>query len=224
MVHRNSFLVVDGNELFRSIDDSRRSSMNNLCVIPARGGSRRVPRKNIRLFHGKPIIAYSIEAAKASGLFKYIVVSTDDEEIAAIAKQYGAWVIMREPRLAVDEVGTREVTIAAMDRVIHDTSQNIDFVCCLYATAPMVSVDDLTNGFHLIRLRNFAHVISVGYPPLQDAAQFYWSDGWVISHCDYFEESTGLIHVDQSRVCDINTEEDFLRAEAMYEALAHEKI
>ena len=196
--------------------------MINLCVIPARGGSRRIPKKNIREFFGKPIIAYSIEAAKASGLFQYIVVSTDDEEIAAVAKEYGAWAIMRPPHLAKDEVGTREVTIETLNQVRHNTTKNPDAVCCLYATAPMLSVDDLMRGYELLRLDRYVHAISIGYPNLRDAAQFYWSDGWALTRTEYFGPETVLVPVSADRICDINLEEDWSKAEKMYVAL-HER-
>lgn len=192
--------------------------MINLCVIPARGGSRRIPKKNIREFFGKPIIAYSIEAAKASGLFQYIVVSTDDDEIAAIAKQYGAWVIMRPPHLAKDEVGTREVTIEVLNQARQQTSQDFDYVCCIYATAPLLNIHDLIAGYLQCSGR-MVHAISVGYPPLQDAAQFYWSRAIALPIVEYFGEETSLVSILQNRVCDINVEEDFLRAEEMYAKL-----
>jgi len=196
--------------------------MINLCVIPARGGSRRIPRKNIRSFHGKPIIAYSIEAAKASNLFRYIVVSTDDDEIAAIAKQYGAWVFMRPERLAQDEVGTREVTIEVLNQVMHETSSHIDYVCCLYATAPLLNVHDLIAGY-LQCTGRMVHAISVGYPPLQDAAQFYWSHAVALPSVEYFGEDTSLVHIPSHRVCDINVENDWLKVEQMYAELHKEE-
>lgn len=120
--------------------------MNPFCVIPARGGSKRIPRKNIRPFCGKPMLAYSIEAAKASGLFSHIVVSTDDAEIAEVAKRYGAEVpYLRPAELAGDFVNSDEV-------MAYDTRELCrlfgwpDYACLLYATAPFVRPQDLRRG------------------------------------------------------------------------------
>lgn len=107
-----------------------------LAVIPARGGSKRIPRKNIRLFGGKPMIAWSIEAAIASGCFDRIVVSTDDEEIAAVARQWGALVPYKRPAaLADDHTGTMPVVRHAIEwHAAH--GQEPTHVCCIYPTAP----------------------------------------------------------------------------------------
>ena len=99
----------------------------NIAVIPARGGSKRVPRKNIKLFAGKPMIAYAIEAAQSTGLFDHVVVSTDDIEIAEVAQQWGAEVpFMRPPQLADDHTGTVPV-IAHAIQALQGTSKNTDF-------------------------------------------------------------------------------------------------
>ncbi|MCE2595566.1 pseudaminic acid cytidylyltransferase [Motilimonas cestriensis] len=120
----------------------------NLCVIPARGGSIRIPQKNIKAFCGKPIIAYSIEIAKASGLFDKIIVSTDDNEIAKVAKQYGAEVpFMRPAELSDDYTGTTPVVAHAI-RFMEDQGYQIDKVCCIYATAPLLKVEYLKQGFN----------------------------------------------------------------------------
>ena len=115
-----------------------------LCIIPARGGSKRIPRKNIKPFNGKPMIAYSIEAALESGCFTRVAVSTDDEEIAAVARQYGAETpFMRPPELADDFTGTMDVIAHA----IHAVKPYVPaYVCCLYATAPFVLAEDLRNS------------------------------------------------------------------------------
>ncbi|MCE2571525.1 pseudaminic acid cytidylyltransferase [Motilimonas eburnea] len=119
----------------------------NLCVIPARGGSKRIPQKNIKLFCGKPIIAYSIEVAKASGLFDKIIVSTDDQDIAKVAIQYGAEVpFMRPAELSDDYTGTTPVVANAI-RFMEQQGYQIDKVCCIYATAPLLQVDYLNQGF-----------------------------------------------------------------------------
>lgn len=117
--------------------------MKKLCIIPARGGSKRIPRKNIKSFMGKPIIAYSIEAALTSGLFDEVMVSTDDEEMARVAQQYGAGVpFMRSSETANDYATTVDV----LTEVIHTYEQrgcSFDTICCLYATAPFVTAGRL---------------------------------------------------------------------------------
>jgi pseudaminic acid cytidylyltransferase len=118
----------------------------NIAIIPARGGSRRIPRKNIKMFCGKPMIAWSIEAAKASGLFGRIIVSTDDSEIAQVAAQWGAEVPFTRPvALSDDHAGTTEV-IAHATQWVQDRGQAPDAVCCIYATAPFVQQKDLQRG------------------------------------------------------------------------------
>ena len=117
-----------------------------LAVIPARGGSKRIPRKNIKSFNGKPMIAWSIEAAKSSGLFERIIVSTDDVEIAEVAKRWGAEVpFIRPEELSNDYVGTIPVIAHATHWAI-EQGMDVEAVCCIYATAPFVQVDDLKRG------------------------------------------------------------------------------
>lgn len=124
-----------------------------LAVIPARGGSKRIPRKNIRPFHGKPMIAHSIAAAKASGQFDRIVVSTDDAEVADVAKQYGADVpFLRPDDLSGDTAGTVEVIQHAV-RYFADKGEVFEHVCCLYATAPFVTADDIAKALVLLESR-----------------------------------------------------------------------
>lgn len=122
----------------------------NVAIIPARGGSKRIPRKNIRDFCGKPIIAYSIEAAQKSSLFDRIIVSTDDMEIAEIALKYNAEVpFMRPKELADDYTGTNAVVKHAIKWLKAQGSQ-IEFVCCIYATAPFVSAELLRKGVKIL--------------------------------------------------------------------------
>jgi pseudaminic acid cytidylyltransferase len=117
-----------------------------LCVIPARGGSKRIPRKNIRVFGGKPMIAWSIKAAQVSSCFDRIIVSTDDEEIADVAREWGADVpFMRPAELADDLAGTTPVVAHALQW--HQVqSHELTAVCCLYATAPFVDPADIRQG------------------------------------------------------------------------------
>ena len=122
--------------------------MSHLAIITARGGSKRIPRKNIKLFHGKPIIAYGIEAALNSGLFADVMVSTDDEEIAAIAKAYGASVpFFRSKETANDYATTADVLVEVLQTYQQEAKQ-FDTACCIYPTAPFVTSEKLIAAFH----------------------------------------------------------------------------
>jgi pseudaminic acid cytidylyltransferase len=117
-----------------------------IAIIPARGGSERIPRKNIRPFCGKPIIAWTIETARASGLFDHVVVSTDDPEIGAVAVEWGAeFPFVRPAALANAYTGTGEVMAHATQWAL-DAGWSVDAVCCMYATAPFVQTEDLKRG------------------------------------------------------------------------------
>ena len=190
--------------------------MSCIAIIPARIGSSRIKKKNIKEFHGKPIIAYSIETAKSTGLFDEIVVSTDDDEIGHIAKQYGAKIYRRPKALAEDDVGTLAVTKDAA-LFMYRQGYHAQYVCCIYATAPLMSAKDLIAGFDVITKQDCAHVISVGYPPLRDAGQWYWSRVFALAlGVDYFDLTTIPIRIPNDRVCDINTLDDWQLAEEMY--------
>ncbi len=122
----------------------------NIAIIPARGGSKRIPRKNIKLFHGKPIIAYTIEAALKSGCFDKVIVSTDDQEIADVARQYGALVpFMRPDDISDDYATTADVILHALNW-FELQGEQIDYVCCLYATAPFIRASDIKNTYQLL--------------------------------------------------------------------------
>jgi len=131
-----------------------------IAVIPARGGSKRIPRKNIKDFCGKPMIAWSIEAAKNSGLFDRIIVSTDDVEIAEVAKQWGAEVpFMRPVELSNDYAGTTEVIAHATQWAL-DQGLDLDAVCCIYATAPFVQEADLKRGLEALESGDWAYAFT----------------------------------------------------------------
>lgn len=123
-----------------------------LAVIPARGGSKRIPRKNIKDFYGKPMIAWSIEAALKSNCFDEVWVSTDDKEIADIAVEYGAKVpFMRPAHLSDDYATTADVMQHATQAFSQLQGQSPDYICCLYATAPFVQANDLQAGLQLLK-------------------------------------------------------------------------
>ena len=231
-----------------------------IAVIPARGGSKRIPRKNIKNFCGKPMIAWSIEAAKASALFDRIIVSTDDAEITDIAKQWGAEVpFMRPVELSDDHAGTTEV-IAHATRWALEQGFDVDAVCCIYATAPFVQVDDIKRGLAALESGNWAYAFTVTdfaapifrsfkqnaeggiemfYPEhfstrsqdlptaLHDAGQFYWGrpSAWIEGKRIFDRHSTPVV-IPRWRVQDIDTQDDWIRAELYFNQLkgvAHEK-
>jgi N-acylneuraminate cytidylyltransferase len=224
-----------------------------LAVIPARGGSKRIPRKNIKLFAGKPMIAWSIEAALQSGCFDRIVVSTDDAEIAAVARQHGGEVpFMRPAELSDDHTGTIPViTHAVQWQAAH--GEAADEVCCIYATAPFLQAADLQCGLQTLRDSGAAYAFSVtSYAfPIQrairvtaanrvemfypehfntrsqdleeawhDAGQFYWgtAQAW-ISGKPIFSPDSSPVALPRHRVQDVDTSEDWDRAELMFAAL-----
>ena len=141
--------------------------MKKLCIIPARGGSKRIPRKNVKLFLGKPIIAYSIEAALNSGLFDEVMVSTDDAEIAEIAVSFGARVpFLRSNENASDFATTFEVVQEVIAQY-QENNQFFELVCCVYSCAPFVSHLKLSEGYTELIRGNFDSVFPVmqfGFP------------------------------------------------------------
>jgi pseudaminic acid cytidylyltransferase len=223
-----------------------------MAVIPARGGSKRIPRKNIKEFCGKPMIAWSIEAAKASGLFSQVIVSTDDAEIADVARQFGAESpFVRPAELSNDHAGTTEVIAHAAQWAL-DQGNDVEAVCCIYATAPFIQVDDLRNAWNALNsgdwdfaftvtdfaapiFRSFKQNAEGGvemfYPEhfltrsqdlptaLHDAGQFYWGrpQAWIEGRRMFDRRSVPIV-IPRWRVQDIDTKEDWLRAEMMFRA------
>jgi pseudaminic acid cytidylyltransferase len=135
--------------------------MNNIAIIPARGGSKRIPKKNIKSFAGKPIIAYSIGAAKKTGLFKRIIVSTDSKEISEISKTHGAETpFVRPPEISDGHTGTNPVIFHALQWLL-EHGEIIDNICCIYPTAPLIQSKYIHEGFELIRKHKAASAIGV---------------------------------------------------------------
>ncbi|HJO92921.1 MAG TPA: pseudaminic acid cytidylyltransferase [Victivallales bacterium] len=157
----------------------------NIAVIPARGGSKRIPGKNIKIFAHKPIIQYSIEAAIKSNLFDKIIVSTDSNEIAEISKKFDAEVpFMRPKNLSDDETPTAPVVRHAVNWVNMNLG-TVDYVCCIYATAPFIRISDLISGYNLITKENIETVFPVTtfpYPIFRalkienNLLEFVWSE------------------------------------------------
>lgn len=226
-------------------------------MIPARGGSKRIPRKNIRLFHGKPIILWSIEAALTADCFSEIIVSTDDQEIAEVAQSAGAIVpSLRPARLSGDKIGTQPVIQHAIDHLsellkVHGDGESS--VCCLYATAPFVKADDLWRGLQLLAGWDYVIPVTTYAFPIQravrlngtdqtlamispenyakrsqdleeayhDAGQFYWGtvDAWRSNELPCNMRAKAMV-LPRWRVHDIDTQEDWQRAEDMFKVLS----
>ncbi|MFJ4247644.1 N-acylneuraminate cytidylyltransferase [Pseudomonas helmanticensis] len=224
--------------------------MSHVAIIPARGGSKRIPRKNLMPFDGVPMFVRSIRMARDSGLFDQVVVSTDDEEIAELAQAHGAQVpFLRPANLADDFTGTAAVIVHALQQL-----PPFDYACCIYATAPLLQARYLRQGLELLERhpeKSFAFsVCSFGfavqraltvdgqgaltalYPEFrntrsqdlpeafQDAGQFYWgrSDAWLRGDVLYSPASLPVI-LPRHLVQDIDTLEDWKRAEYLYAAL-----
>lgn len=224
--------------------------MSHVAIIPARGGSKRIPRKNLMPFDGVPMFVRSIRMALDSGLFDQVVVSTDDEEIAELAQAHGAQVpFLRPANLADDFTGTAAVIVHALQQL-----PPFDYACCIYATAPLLQARYLRQGLELLERhpeKSFAFsVCSFGfavqraltvdgqgaltalYPEFrntrsqdlpeafQDAGQFYWgrSDAWLRGDVLYSPASLPVI-LPRHLVQDIDTLEDWKRAEYLYAAL-----
>lgn len=224
-----------------------------LAVIPARGGSKRIPGKNIKEFCGKPMIAWSIEAAKASGCFDRIIVSTEDTEIAAVAEQYGAETpFLRPGHLADDYTGTIPVIRHAVEWFT-DNQQPVTLACCIYPTAPFITSRDLIRGHQVLQDESCSYAFSVtSYAfPIQrairitdegrvsmfypqhfdtrsqdleeawhDAGQFYWGipQAW-LNEKPFFGEQSAPVQLPRHRVQDIDTPEDWARAEWLFKAM-----
>ena len=224
-----------------------------LAIIPARGGSKRIPRKNIKAFCGKPMIAYSIEAAQKSGCFDKIVVSTDDEEIATFARSLGADVpFMRPKELSDDHTATIPVIAHAIAASVEDV-KDVKAVCCIYATAPFVQAHYIQEAYEKLLTCKAAYCFSAtSFPfPIQrairltkedrvemfspehfntrsqdleesyhDAGQFYWGtpEAWLEGKIIFAPHSTAVL-LPRHLVQDIDTPEDWMRAEFMFKAL-----
>lgn len=142
--------------------------MSSIAIITARGGSKRIPRKNIKDFLGKPILAYSVQAALESKLFDEVMVSTDDEEIAAIALQYGAKVPFLRSAQNADDYATTAVVLKEVLETYEKNGQSFAWMCCIYPTAPFITAKKLCNAMQEIQNKNaeaLVPVVKFSYPP-----------------------------------------------------------
>lgn len=230
----------------------------NVAVIPARGGSKRIPRKNIKEFCGKPIIAYSIEAALSSECFDRVLVSTDDQEIAGVAKDWGAEIpFFRPADLADDVTGTNDVVRQALEWLEENESYEVQWAACIYATAPFLDAQTIQNGYDALTKSGAQFAVTVSeftFPPQRglrlaesggmepfleewihsrsqdlepiyhDAGQLYWGRSQAFKQgLSLFARHSVPIIVPSSKVQDIDTLEDWERAELMYQAAKHWK-
>ncbi len=225
----------------------------NIAIIPARGGSKRIPRKNIKEFHGKPMIAYSIEAAVNSQCFDKIIVSTDDAEIAEVAIKHGAEVPFIRPDNISDDYAT---TLDVIKHAIEFTESQgwaVKNVCCIYATAPFLLPEFIQKGLDELTSAKIDYAFSAtSFPfPIQralklsdeqrvemfqpehlntrsqdleeayhDAGQFYWgTKSAFLQRKPFFSPQSKAVLLPRKRVQDIDTNEDWELAEALYKAL-----
>lgn len=139
--------------------------MKAIAIIPARGCSKRIPKKNIKNFFGKPLIAYSIQTAIESNLFEKIIVSTDDQEIATIAKEYGAHVpFIRPPELSDDFTATQDVIKHTL-QYLKSTGEEYEYYCTIYATAPLLQPKYLIEGYNKLKKSDAVNVFSATSMP-----------------------------------------------------------
>lgn len=224
----------------------------NIAVIPARGGSKRIPRKNIKEFCGKPMIAYAIEAAQKSQCFEHIIVSTDDDEIADVAKKYGAEVPFMRPKELADDYTPTVPVIASAIKSCEIFNWKIEYLCCIYPGVPLIQDSDIVTALMLLKNSDSNYCFPVAeypsaiqralkrnqngnmmpfYPEFEltrtqdlelafyDAGQFYWGrkDAWLTNSKLH---SGGLgMPISAWRVIDIDTQEDWQRAEIMFNVM-----
>jgi len=222
-----------------------------VAIIPARGGSKRIPKKNIKDFFGKPLIAYSIEVALKSELFDKVIVTTDDQEIADVATKHGASVHNRPKELADDFTATQPVIDNVLE-YLKNNNEEYDYYCTIYATAPLLQEKYLIEGYNNLKKSDAINAFSVTSMPFpiqrtfkinknkrcemfwpenyntrsqdleeayQDAGQFYWTNLHKVSNEIMFGKDSIPIILPRHLVQDIDTHEDWMRAEFMFEAL-----
>jgi pseudaminic acid cytidylyltransferase len=226
----------------------------SVAVIPARGGSKRIPRKNVRPLLGVPLLVRTLRVVQECGVFDRVVVSTDDDEVAALAREAGAEVPFRRPAaLSDDHTGTRPVIQHAIGQLERDRGSPLGLVCCVYATAVFTTAADLVKARDLLveTAASFVFTATTFPAPIQralrrlpdgscemfepehrltrsqdleeayhDAGQFYWGtrDAWLGDE-PTFGRSSRLFVLPRWRVQDIDSEEDWQRAELMLRAV-----
>lgn len=226
--------------------------MNRIAVIPARGGSKRIPRKNIRPFAGRPMIAHAITAALRVGLFDHVVVTTDDDEIAHLAEAWGAAVPFRRPAALADDHTPTVPVIAHAIQACEALGWTVNAACCIYPGVPFIRTEDIAGAWALLEFAGTAYAFPVTAfpsaiqralkrsdtgamspffpqyelarsqdlePAFHDAGQFYWGwrDAW-LTEPRIHSAGAGFV-IPGWRVVDIDTPEDWERAELLHRAL-----
>jgi N-acylneuraminate cytidylyltransferase len=221
--------------------------------MPARGGSRRIPRKNVRSFCGRPMLAWALDTALQSGLFAHVVVSTDDAEIRDAARGLGAEVPFERPAALADDHATTVAVVGHAVRWALDAGWPLEAVCCIYPTAPFLEAGDLRRGLDALESGDWAFAIAATpfrapifrafrqqpdgglemfFPEhfdtrsqdlpvaLHDAAQFYWGrpSAWIDGGRIFDRRSTSVV-IPHWRVQDIDDQDDWVRAELLFEQL-----
>ncbi len=206
--------------------------MSRLAIITARGGSKRIPKKNIREFCGKPILAYSIEAALASGLFDHVMVSTDDEEIAQIAEKYGAEVPFFRSEATSGDFATTNDVLAEVLAEYEKRGMHFDIACCIYPTAPFVTAQKLTDAVEQLEASD-ADTLIPEYldsrsqdlqPHYHDVGQFYVfrTERFAVNQKLMVGNILPLV-VSELEVQDIDNLTDWKIAEMKYRLMTEEK-
>jgi pseudaminic acid cytidylyltransferase len=231
--------------------------INSVAIIPARGGSKRIPRKNIRPFAGVPAIQRTIKIAQDSGLFSEIIVTTDDSEIAELSSISGASIINRPSQLSDDRTTTVPVVAHALESYLNESGNEEINACCIYPVNPFLEVGDLNAGLDiLIESNDVSYVLPVcSYPyPIQrgvtlnkeyvsmlnpefaltrsqdlievfhDAGQWYWGSSKTWINQDKLLFNSKAVRIPRWRCQDIDTEEDWIMAELMFNALTESRI
>lgn len=218
-----------------------------LAIIPARGGSKRIPGKNINDFLGKPILAYSIDIALKSKLFDMVMVSTDSEEIAKVAEEYGAQVPFMRSHSSADDISPLSDVIDEVENDFKKKGISFDYICCILPTAPLIQKKDLENAFELMIKEKYSSVrpvvqysfpvqrafklhgsrVEFLYPEnrkvrSQDLEQVYHDAGqfyWINTEFGLLDENRGAIVIPEIRAQDIDNEQDWKLAELKYKQI-----
>lgn len=224
--------------------------MKRVAIILARGGSKRLPRKNIREFHGKPILHYPIAAARAAGIFDEVVVSTDDPEITRIAIEGGVHQVIHRPAALANDTATTSAAMAHAVGFLVSEGAALEHACCMYPCTPLVRPEDLRAGYNQIIQTGRCYVFPVvnfDFPPQRmlrmdpdgrvnavwpqfdnvrnqdlearwhDAGQWYWGsrDAW-LNQIPIYGAWSGGMPMPRARAIDVDTEDDWRLAEALY--------
>jgi len=224
----------------------------NIAIIPARGGSKRIPRKNIKPFRGKPMIAWAIEAAQNSGMFDHVIVSSDDPEIIEVSNKWGAKTPFLRPECLADDLTPTVPVIAHAVKECQKLGWSVNYVCCIYPGVPFLQVDDLIKAYGILNNTkvDFVYPVAEYSHPIQramrqlpsgqmefmdsvneltrtqdlevtfhDAGQFYWgrASAW-LERKKMHSDGVGMV-IPNWRVVDIDSFDDWTRAELLGEVL-----